>query len=172
MEKLPKREIHGQSPHILPCNKQSLNFFEGNTRKDEPPAPSMGAPGCTFPFDLLNSPMITLMILVYPVMRPPTGPPLSVPQHAPMEGSYRFPPQGPMILRGGPGGVVRPPMQMALGPRGPISGGPMVFGRMPGPPSQQHVIIMQQPQRPGLPPNMNGPPLVRQPIRPGAPGKK
>ena len=104
-------------------------------------------------------------------MRPPMGLPLSMSSNGPMDGSYRFQPQGPMLLRGAPGGMVRPPMHIAFGPRGPMSGGPMVLGRMPGPPSQQHVLVMQQPHRPGLPPNMNGPPLVRQPMRPGAPGK-
>jgi cleavage and polyadenylation specificity factor subunit 6/7 len=88
-----------------------------------------------------------------------------------MDGHYRFQHQGPVILRGGPGGMARPQMQIALGPRGPVSGGPMVLGRMPGPPPQQHMLVMQQSQRPGLPPNVNGPPLVRQPIRPGTSGE-
>ncbi|CAF4416333.1 unnamed protein product, partial [Rotaria magnacalcarata] len=45
-EKLPKREIHGQTPSILPFNKNSLTFLDGATRKDGPmePMPSMGAP--------------------------------------------------------------------------------------------------------------------------------
>ena len=46
LEKIPKREIHGQNPTVLPCNKQSLSFFEGVTRKDAPiePMSSMNAP--------------------------------------------------------------------------------------------------------------------------------
>jgi len=44
LEKLSKREIHGQIPHVLPCNKQSLSFFEGATRKDEPAPPMTAAP--------------------------------------------------------------------------------------------------------------------------------
>lgn len=46
LEKMPKREIHGQNPTVLPCNKQSLSFFEGTTRKDGPmeSMPPMGAP--------------------------------------------------------------------------------------------------------------------------------
>ncbi len=47
LEKLPKREIHGQTPNVLPCNKQSLSFFEGTTRKDEP-IQQMGAPARKF----------------------------------------------------------------------------------------------------------------------------
>jgi len=47
----------------------------------------------------------------------------------------------------------------------------MVLGRMPGPPPQQSVIVMQQSQRPGVPPpGTNGPPFVRQSIRPGTQG--
>jgi hypothetical protein len=43
---MPKKEIYGQNPTVLPCNKQSLSFFEGATRKDAPmePMPSMSAP--------------------------------------------------------------------------------------------------------------------------------
>jgi hypothetical protein len=94
-----------------------------------------------------------------------------------MDPAYRFQHQGSVILPGGPHGMARPPMQIALGPRGHGPGGQMVLGRMPGPPqpggmhSQQPVIVMQQSQRPGGPPGTNGPPLVRQPIRPGAPGE-
>ena len=38
------------------------------------------------------------------------------------------------MLSGGPPGMARPPMQIALGPRGHVPGGQMVLGRMPGPP--------------------------------------
>ncbi len=50
LEKLPKREIHGQTPNVLPCNKQSLSFFEGTTRKDGPmeSMPPMSAPARKF----------------------------------------------------------------------------------------------------------------------------
>ena len=46
VEKISKREIHGQLPTVLPCNKQSLSFFEGTTRKDAPmePMQPMGVP--------------------------------------------------------------------------------------------------------------------------------
>ena len=68
------------------------------------------------------------------MMRPPMGLPLPMPRGGPMDGPYRFPPQGPVMLPGAPPGMARPPMQIALGPRGPVPGGPMVLGRMPGPP--------------------------------------
>ncbi|CAF1103614.1 unnamed protein product [Adineta steineri] len=156
LEKIPKREIHGQNPTVLPCNKQSLSFFEGVTRKDAPiePMPPMNAPP------------------LRPMMRPPIGLPLPMPRGGPMDGPYRFPPQGPVMLPGGPHGMARPPMQIALGPRGPVPGGQLVLSRMPGPPPpgvhpQQSVLVMQ---RPGVPPGMNGPPLVRQQMPPGAQG--
>ena len=109
-------------------------------------------------------------------MRPPIGLPLPMPRGGHMDGPYRFPPQGPVILPGGPPGMARPPMQIALGPRGPVPGGPMVLGRMPGPPppggsSINNLYLSCNDQRPGGPPGTNGPPLVRQPIRPGAPGE-
>jgi len=28
MEKLPQKDLHGQSPVVTPCNRQSLNQFE------------------------------------------------------------------------------------------------------------------------------------------------
>ena len=106
-------------------------------------------------------------------MRPPLNLPLPMPPRAgPIDGSYRFPPQGPVILPGAPSGMTRQPMQIALGSRGPVPGNPMVLGRMPGPPppgahSHQPVLVMQ---RPGMPPGTNGSPLLRQPMVPGTPG--
>ncbi len=106
------------------------------------------------------------------MMRPPIGLPLPMPRGGHMDGPYRFPPQGSVILPGAPPGMARPQMQLALGPRGHVPGGQMVLGRMPGPPPpgvhpQQSVLVMQ---RPGVPPGTNGPPLVRQQMGPGAQG--
>ncbi len=106
-------------------------------------------------------------------MRPPIGLPLPMPRGGPMDGPYRFQHQGSVILPGAPPGMARPHMQIALGPRGHVSAGPMVLGRMPGPPppgvhQQQPVLVMQ---RPGVPPGANGPQLVRQQMASGAPGK-
>jgi len=103
------------------------------------------------------------------MMRPPIGLPLPMPRGGHMDGPYRFSPQGPVILPGGPPGMARPPMQIALGPRGPVPGGPMVLGRMPGPPPpgvhpSQSVLVMQ---RPGVPPGTNGLPHVRQQMQHG-----
>lgn len=103
-------------------------------------------------------------------MHPSIGLPL--PMHrGPMDGPYRFPPQGPVMLPGGPGGMARPPLQIALGQRGPVPGGPMILGRMPGPPPpvgvhpQQSVLVMQQSQRPAGPPGINATFFVRQSVR-------
>ena len=106
------------------------------------------------------------------MMRPPMGLPLQVPRGGHMDGPYRFPPQGHVMMPGGPPGMARPPMQLTMGPRGPVPSNQLVMGRMPGPPPpghhpQQSVLVMQ---RPGVPPGVNGPPLVRQPMAPGAPG--
>ncbi|CAF0737178.1 unnamed protein product [Adineta steineri] len=159
LEKIPKREIYGQTPTVLPCNKQSLSFFEGTSRKDGPmePMPQMSAPPPR------------------PMARPQIGLPFQIPHGGPMDGPYRFSHQGSVILPGGPGGMVRPPMQMTLGPRGPMPGGQMVLNRMPGLHPQQPVVVMrpppqqQQQQQPGMHPGSNGS-LVRHPIRPGPPG--
>lgn len=106
------------------------------------------------------------------MMRPPIGLPLPMPRGGHMDGPYRFPPQGPVMLPGAPPGMTRQPMQIALGPRGPVHGGPMVLSRMPGPPPpgvhpQQPVLVMQ---RPGVQPGSNGPPLVRPSMGPGSQG--
>jgi hypothetical protein len=106
------------------------------------------------------------------MMRPPIGLPLPMPRGGHMDGPYRFQPQGPIMMSGAPHGMNRPPMQIALGPRGPVSGGPMVLGRMSGPHppgvhQQQSVLVMQ---RPGGPPGMNGPPHIRQQMAPGTQG--
>ncbi|CAF2708729.1 unnamed protein product [Rotaria sp. Silwood2] len=160
LEKIPKREIHGQMPTVLPFNKTSLSFFEGVTRKDAPmeTMPPMGVPP------------------LRPMMHPPIGLPLPIPRGGHMDGPYRFSHQGPVMLPGGPAGMARPSLQIALGQRGPVPGGPMILGRVPGPPQsvgvpqQQSVLVMQQSQRSGVPPGTSGPPLIRQSIRPGTPG--
>ncbi|XP_060686835.1 cleavage and polyadenylation specificity factor subunit 6-like [Hemiscyllium ocellatum] len=35
MELLPKRELHGQRPEVMPCNKQNLNQFEAQSKKSK-----------------------------------------------------------------------------------------------------------------------------------------
>ncbi|XP_067127037.1 cleavage and polyadenylation specificity factor subunit 6-like isoform X3 [Centruroides vittatus] len=40
MEKLPKKELHGQNPVVTPCSRQNLNHFEMQSRK-----PSQGGSG-------------------------------------------------------------------------------------------------------------------------------
>lgn len=112
------------------------------------------------------------MYLVRPMMRPPMGLPLPMPRGGPMDGHYRFPPQGQVMMSGPPSGMSRPQMHIGLGSRGPLPGGHMVLGRMPGiPPAgihpQQSVLVMQ---RPGVPIGHNGAPMIRQQIRPGPPG--
>ncbi|CAF0873105.1 unnamed protein product [Didymodactylos carnosus] len=144
-EKLPKKDIHGQNPTVLPCNKQSLSFFEGQNSKDQPAEapPSMNPP--------LRSPM----------MRPPIhGLPLPMPR--PMGEPYRFHPQGLPMAGSQPG--LRPPMQIPPQVRPPQQ---ILVGR-PGIPIQnlqqggappsghQQVVIMQQSGLPTQQPGTNG----------------
>ncbi|CAF0737338.1 unnamed protein product [Didymodactylos carnosus] len=167
-EKLPKKDIHGQNPTVLPCNKQSLSFFEGQNHKDQP---IEGLSSMTPPQFLVRPPMI----------RPPIhGLPLPMPR--PMGEPYRFHPQGPPMGVGLPPqpGLrppmqlphqVRPPQQMLVGRQGMPIPNPQQGG---APPTHQQVVIMQQQQaqqqqqqqqqiqRPGLPSTeqgANGPPL-------------
>ena len=148
------QEIHGQTPKVLPCSKQSLSFFEGGTpHKDGPvePVPAMRSDR--------------------PMMRPSLGLPLALPSGGPVNATYRFPPRGPMVLAGRP---TRAPMHMSYGSRGPMPGPPMMLNRMSGPPlhgahPQQTMLIMQHPQRPGTTISHNGAPLVRHLIRSALP---
>jgi hypothetical protein len=150
-----QQEIHGQTPKVLPCNKQSLSYFEGETpRKDGPmePVPAMRS----------DRPMM---------MRPPLGPPLTLPLGGPVNATYRFPPRGPMLMAGRPARAVMP---MSYGSRGPMPGSPMMLNRMSGPPlhsphQQQPILIMQHPQRPATTLSHNGAPLVRHLIRSALP---
>lgn len=149
---------------VLPFNKNSLNFFEGTTRKDAPmePMPQMNAPPRKFLCFISEIQVLFYnidRISVRPMMHPSIGLPLPMPRGGPMEGHYRFQSQGPVLLPGRPTGIARQPMPIVLGQRGPLQGGPMILSRMPGPPNhvgvhpQQSVIVMQQqPQRPGVPP--------------------
>jgi hypothetical protein len=109
------------------------------------------------------------------MMHSSIGLPLPMARGGHMDGSYRFHHQGSVLLPGGPPGMPRPQMPMGFASRGPVPGGQMLIGRMPGPPmpgvhAQHSVVVMQQPQRPGVPPGPNNSHLIRQQIRPGAPG--
>ena len=41
-DKLPRKEMHGQTPMVTHCNKQSLNNFEAQARKGEAPPQQNG----------------------------------------------------------------------------------------------------------------------------------
>ena len=36
MDKMPKKDLHGQNPVVTHCNRQSLNQFEMQARKSDP----------------------------------------------------------------------------------------------------------------------------------------
>ncbi|KAL1403124.1 hypothetical protein pipiens_005804 [Culex pipiens pipiens] len=167
MERLPKKELHGQNPVVTLPTKQALNQFESQQKtRPTPPAQSGGQS---------NGP------------RPPApgmggmGPGPGGPHGGP--GGPNGPPGPPRMLMGGPGGMppgMRPPhnhpmpgpmhMQGPPGPGGPPrpQGPPMHHGN--GPPQQGPPRPFQggQGQWNG-PPRMNGPP-GRPGGGPGGPG--
>lgn len=124
-------------------------------------------------FNLNSDKSANEFYLVRPMMRPTLGLPLPMPRGGPMDQPYRFPPQGPVLLPGGPpGAMARGPMQIQLGHRGPMPGNPMVLGRMPGPPPSgvhpsQSVVVMQ---RPGVPQVPNESMQMHPSLQPRGPG--
>lgn len=109
------------------------------------------------------------------MMGQPMGLQLPMPRPGSMEQSYRFHPQVPVLLTGGPGGMNRPPMAMGMVPRVPVAGAPLVISRMPGPaPPGSHLshgsMNMSGSPRPGVGGVANAPHMVRQPVRPGGQG--
>ncbi|XP_035708680.1 cleavage and polyadenylation specificity factor subunit 6 isoform X3 [Folsomia candida] len=150
-DKLPKKEIHGQSPVVTPPTKQALNQFEAQSKTR--PTPGQGNNMNNQNNSMNNMNNMNNMS----GMGGPRGPPMG----------------GPMT---GPGG----PMGMGFGPRGPMMMGPMHRGpRMPpgmqrnmGPPNQQGPPPpgFNNPNRPPMgpgPQNMQGPgPGQRPPMEP------
>ncbi|XP_019641311.1 PREDICTED: cleavage and polyadenylation specificity factor subunit 6-like isoform X2 [Branchiostoma belcheri] len=45
MDKLPRKDLHGQNPVVRPCNRQSLNEFEMQSRKTTGASDNRGPPG-------------------------------------------------------------------------------------------------------------------------------
>lgn len=44
-DKLPRKDLHGQTPMVTHCNKQALSNFEAQARKGEPPPQQNGNAG-------------------------------------------------------------------------------------------------------------------------------
>uniref|UniRef100_A0A1Q3EXM0 Cleavage and polyadenylation specificity factor subunit 6 n=1 Tax=Culex tarsalis TaxID=7177 RepID=A0A1Q3EXM0_CULTA len=166
MERLPKKELHGQNPVVTLPTKQALNQFESQQKtRPTPPAQSGGGGQSNGP-------------------RPPApdmgrmGPGPGGPHGGP--GGPNGPPGPPRMLMGGPGGMppgMRPPhnhpmpgpMHMQGPPGGPPrpQGPPMHHGN--GPPQQGPPRPYQGQGQWNGPPRMNGPP-GRPGGGPGGPG--
>ncbi|XP_021698727.1 cleavage and polyadenylation specificity factor subunit CG7185 isoform X1 [Aedes aegypti] len=155
MERLPKKELHGQNPVVTLPTKQALNQFESQQKTrptppaqgqtngpPRPPAPNMGmgpmGPGGPMggPPGGPNGPGGPPRMGMGPNMPPGMRPP------------HNHPMPGPPMHMGGPPGPPRP------------QGPPMHQGN--GPPQQGPPRFQNQGQWNG-PPRMNGP-------RPGGPG--
>lgn len=173
MEELPKMELHGQNPAVTHCNKQTLNYFEVQSRKMNPNAPGNNASnnngtnnGSTFGDRAPGS--------GYQSGHPASGHPASGP-------APRWPPsgvRGPLIPRpprpDGSTGLMgsRPPIYPGSGyqggwrPRAPPGGPPPGHGY---PPSSHGPPGMGGPRPPMMRPR--GPPPHGQPLlrAPGPP---
>lgn len=106
MDRLPKKELHGQNPVVTLPTKQALNQFESQ-QKTRPTPPAQGQ---------VNGPP-----------RPPGGPNMGM--------GMGCPPGGPMGGPGGPGGPNGPggPPRMGMGPNMPPGMRPPHNHPMPGP---------------------------------------
>lgn len=153
MERLPKKDLHGQNPVVTLPTKQALSQFESQQKTravpptvnngPRPPGPIMSGPQTGFP----------------PPGHPPRmmgnpngGPPQYRPPH--MQGP---PMQGPPVQNQGPPRMQPPPMHQG-GPMGPQQQGPPRYhnqNQWNGPPRPNGPI------RPGPPNGPPGPPQHR-----------
>eukprot|EP00058_Branchiostoma_floridae_P022982 XP_002608472.1 hypothetical protein BRAFLDRAFT_60947 [Branchiostoma floridae] len=162
MDKLPRKDLHGQNPVVRPCNRQSLNEFEMQSRKSfqqrggmppnrGPPPPGMGRGRGRgrFPNDKGPHPHPDR----FPGPPGPGGPP-PFPPGPPGQLSWSniSPPRGPPGPPPGPGGPPPPP-----GMGGPPNRGPPPPRMEPGPP-RGPPPGMQLPPPPGPGGPMPGPP--------------
>lgn len=151
MEKLPKRELHGQTPVVTYATRQALKQFDTQPRKDvQPNGPRIGPPP--------RGP---------PGLQQQQGPPPS--QFAPPGG---FPPQGARLgPPPQPGTVSGPPP-----PGVPISGitilqapRPYPSHSLPPPPTGPPILVQTQPGQPPMAMTMAPPRLAVGPPPPGMP---
>ncbi|KAJ9591680.1 hypothetical protein L9F63_001767, partial [Diploptera punctata] len=163
MERLPKKELHGQCPVVTFPTKQALNQFEAQskTRPVPPPNPGPRNPHPHPPRMMMGPPQGLRPRLPPPGM-PPPGP------------GPRMP--GPPIGHGGPPGHGHPPGPPNQGHpppgfqhgnwNGPRANGPPRPG--PPPPQGPHPQGPQQRPPPGMP--FQGPPPGQGPPRGPPPG--
>lgn len=138
MERLPKKELHGQCPVVTLPTKQALNTFEAQQKtRPTPPTPQGGprgpAPGMQGPPQGMQG-------------GPPQGPPQGMPPR--------------MMNPNGPGGFRPMPPNMNM------QGPPGMPPRMQGPPMNQGMQMQQGPPRFPNQGQWNGPPRPNGPLRP------
>ncbi|GCC30930.1 hypothetical protein chiPu_0009384, partial [Chiloscyllium punctatum] len=156
MELLPKRELHGQRPEVMPCNKQNLNQFEAQSKKRQNPQRSQSHDSMNSP-DHRDSPL--------PRRGPsPAENAAAPPRRDKLLPSFQLPgrlPYGEHPHGIPPPGLLPPPMSLALnsgyGPPLQVQPGPLpppgAFLARPGPPGS-----LVPPLPPGLPPHLIVPP--------------
>lgn len=196
MEKLPKIEIHGQNPVVTPCNRQSLNHFEMQSKKQTPGSNNSNNNGNNGSSTPGNGSGISTSV-------PPNVPSASSAPHHMAPGSNA--PSGPSMMRprlpypptAGPAPGSRPPLLPTMpnrpllpshprgqmpqsgsygpGPGGSNTGGnggwPIHPGGPRGPPPPPHAMVrggMGHMQRPRAP----GGGLLMPPGPPSDPGHR
>ncbi|XP_022240986.1 cleavage and polyadenylation specificity factor subunit 6-like isoform X6 [Limulus polyphemus] len=143
MDKLPKKELHGQNPVVTPYNKQSLNHFEMQARKPSPG--NMGREG----MGRAGPPGGGMRERESRGDRGPSGM-----NRGRSNGPPNFPPQQHMHGHHGP--PVGPPPPQGPPPQFNQGCSPQLWGTGP-PPPQMHHPQGPPPSRPGPPPMVGHP---------------
>lgn len=168
MDKLPKKDLHGQAPVVTYYSKHHLNQFEAAARKDMPgggiPGSDQIQPGGLNPMRGQGRNMPPPpggVVPGLPLARPGSGPGI-LPRPGGLPGApgpYQpgmIPAPGAQVSRPGMVPVPRPPVGMQPSPR------PQT-GMLPG-----STGMVSRTGAPGMVPNLNGQGLIRQPPPPNA----
>ncbi|XP_039251964.2 cleavage and polyadenylation specificity factor subunit 6-like [Styela clava] len=158
MDKLPGKELHGQTPVVTPCNRQSLNQFEQQSKAQSgnsggPPPQKPASPP---PLQLPPRPSLSVSSFNVVHQAPPAlavaslGPPAST---APTSALF-MPPRNRLVLPfpppaaagNRPPAIFIPPTSVAIAPPSSI------------PPPGMTLPPTLMPPRVALPPGMPGPP--------------
>lgn len=171
MERLSKKELHGQAPVVTLPTKQALNQFESQQKTRPVPPQQNGPHGPRGPIPNMGG------MQQHPGAPPPGHQPRMMNPNMP-PGQFR-PQHMPQNMQGPPGPNAGPPRMQFQGPPGPggmpprgprpdWSRPPMHGGAFPqGPPGPQGPPHMQGPPRGPPPPQMGGP--GGPPMGPGGP---
>lgn len=159
MDKLPGKEMHGQTPVVTPCNRQSLNQFEQQSKAQSgnsggpPPQKPVSPP----PQQLPPRPSISVAPF-NPVHQPPPALPAAVslapPASTAVTSALLMPPRNrlvlpfppPAVAGTRPPAILIPPTSVAIAPPASIPPPGMAL---------PHGLL---PPRVAMPPGMPGPP--------------